>query len=173
VTSTTSNRGAINTLSSTTTSTPPTQEELNRFVWGPLLWRILHKLCEYQVKIQRHPGTMNAREQLGISTNLWGLIRRLIETIPCATCREHAFYEHANASKLVLTQSQGLRHWVNGFHNKVNVRLGRSEWSINPTLAWVSAVNILSTFDDYMKAIQYPENSTIKAKLREDIMKYM
>jgi hypothetical protein len=148
-------------------------EQLNRFVWGPLLWRIFHKLCEYQVKIQKHPGTMTPREQLSISTNIWNVIRRLMETIPCLSCREHSIYEHSISSKLILTQPQGLRSWINEFHNKVNIRLGRKEWHENSVLAWVSTVKLLETFEDYMKAIQYPDNSTIKSKLREDIQKFI
>jgi hypothetical protein len=156
----------------TTSNVKHTQEELNRYVWGPLLWRIFHKLCEYQVKIQRNPGTMTAREQLAISTTIWSVIRRLIETIPCASCREHAFYEHATASKLVLSEKLGLRHWIEGFHNRVNVRLGRKEWRETATLAWVSAVDLTVTFEDYMKAIHFPDNSMIWLKLREELSRF-
>jgi hypothetical protein len=121
--------------------------------------------------MQKNPRGKTTREQLSFSTNVWAVIRRLIETIPCASCREHAFQEYATASKLILTKQHGLREWICQFHNRVNIRLGRPTWNENGTLAWVSAVHLLETFDDYMKAIQYADNSPIRQKLREDIAK--
>jgi hypothetical protein len=77
-------------------------------VWGPLLWKVLHTLAEFNT-----------------DPSLWNdLISRLTIDIPCIICRTH-FTTYINSQPILSFDTISLINWFFTLHNSVNQRTGK------------------------------------------------
>lgn len=92
-----------------------------REVWGPRVWRLLHRLSFYSI-----------RKDVIIAWR--NLLKSLSVTMPCALCRQHMrAYLAANPVAVALgTGGEDVRlymiDWVYRFHNHVRVSSGGIEF---------------------------------------------
>jgi len=93
---------------------------MNNQLWGPITWTFFHVLLE-KSKEDSIPY---------IKHILIHVITIICKTLPCPTCREHASKLLANY-KLYheLTTKTHLKHWLLGFHNVVNKKLNKPEFT--------------------------------------------
>jgi len=77
-------------------------------VWGPMLWKVLHTLAEFNT-----------------DSTLWtDLIQRLSIDIPCIICRTH-FTTYINSNPIITFDTVSLINWFFTLHNAVNQRTGK------------------------------------------------
>jgi hypothetical protein len=74
-------------------------------VWGPVLWKVLHTLAEFNT-----------------DSELWNnLITRLTIDIPCVICRTH-FTTYVQTQPITSFDTVSLVNWFFNLHNSVNQR---------------------------------------------------
>jgi hypothetical protein len=93
---------------------------MNNQLWGPITWTLFHVLIE-KTKEDSMPY---------IKHILIHIITIICKALPCPTCREHAStllekYKHYQ----VLTSKTQLKNWLLGFHNVVNKKLNKPEFT--------------------------------------------
>jgi hypothetical protein len=117
----------INTSLSTSTSTITKTEEIvftmeNTAEWGIPTWIKLHKQAAHYPK---HP-TQIERDMIRSD------IQNTMDTIPCPTCNReaHNWMKTHPLDHIALKDRYTLSNWVLDFHNGVNVRLGKREWTL-------------------------------------------
>jgi hypothetical protein len=86
--------------------------------WGPLKWRWLHVWAIF------YPSAPTQRDARRASLQL----ARFLESLPCASCMQHA-RAFVAASPPPLDSSASLQEWTRKFHNTVNARLSRPEFT--------------------------------------------
>lgn len=86
-------------------------------IWGPSAWRFLHAISfAYPEKPTReHKDAVRS------------LLLSLRSLLPCEWCQKHFMeeMEHTNFETIIESRD-ALSKWLVDFHNKVNVRLGKS-----------------------------------------------
>jgi len=94
----------------------------NSSVWGPLLWKVLHIMAEeYPVEpspLQQEQG-YNFFHSLGFM-------------LPCEMCRNHYqeyMNQHDSQLSVALKSRNTLAEFVIDFHNQVNKRLDKPQWT--------------------------------------------
>ena len=92
-----------------------------REIWGPRVWRLLHRLSFYS----------NRKDVIVAWRNM---LKSLSETMPCALCRQH-MRSYLAANPIVLPLGSGgeavqtyLIDWVYRFHNHVRISRGGIEF---------------------------------------------
>lgn len=90
-------------------------------VWGPTFWRTFHTMAKYYSK---NPSPIFAEKmKLYISAIPW--------ILPCDKCRMHAqIYIDLNLRDSTVANDENLTLFFFNFHNAVNKRLGKREYSI-------------------------------------------
>lgn len=89
-------------------------------IWGPIFWSTLHiaSLAYSDKPTDRQRANMKA------------FYESMVDVLPCPVCRNH--YEQ-NLSEMpideALNSRMGLIHWVFTMHNRVNVQLGKREFT--------------------------------------------
>ena len=89
-------------------------------IWGPSAWRFLHAVTfSYpDVPSEEHKEAAIA------------LFRSLRLLLPCGDCCSHYCKEFTSESiSLAAESKQSLTKWLFEFHNRVNARLGKAEYS--------------------------------------------
>lgn len=105
----------------------PTHEPLLRVydasIWGPPLWRILHKVAEVA----------------DTNTDWPALLTALRTCLPCPDCSRHynAWVDEHEVSAGIVG---GAKAWVLALHNDVNRRRGVAQWTPEMVSASVSTV---------------------------------
>jgi hypothetical protein len=90
-------------------------------VWGPLLWKVLHKIG----LPSKNPSLRNDSEREG----MW-LITHLDTILPCKECRDHLIqFKRANP---IPKSYATLGEWICALHNSVNEKLGKELCSPEP-----------------------------------------
>lgn len=86
--------------------------KINPTAWGPAMWCFLHTLV-YQVDLPRFKG----------------LLPVFLRAIPCELCRTHALdYVQANPLPELTSRIQAITY-IDKFHNAVNRRLRKAEYT--------------------------------------------
>ena len=93
-----------------------TQMPLN--VWGPLFWDWFHNLA---VCYPNKPTYQYASET-------YDKIENFIESLPCPNCKMHAT-RYIQQNPINLTDNKHFQIWVWKFHNSVNQRTGKPQFS--------------------------------------------
>ena len=97
-------------------------------VWGPGAWLFIHSTAWHYDR---------TRDQ---SEEFFEFYRDLGYVLPCLQCRKH-YREHldegALREALNSTDPKALWKWSVEIHNRVNVSLGRSEWSEERAREWL------------------------------------
>ena len=106
-------------------SSPPESDKSSKLYWGPLVWRMLHLLAE-----------VSDRRDIPL---LWPQLMRLTSgVLPCEACRHHlaTYLRTHNFMKVknphLITGAEvkvQARNELIAFHNDVNKRLGKPEFS--------------------------------------------
>ena len=99
-------------------------DAVNRLVWGPKLWRLFHLMAE-------------ASDRTDIILLWKNLCRWSAEIIPCELCRKHfsdylvhnANFTSRSVPKKGLEIRLFLRTFLRTFHNDVNRRLDKAEYT--------------------------------------------
>lgn len=143
--------------------TPPLvlPDKTQKVYWGPRLWRLFHLLAE-----------LSDRRDIYM---LWPNLMRITSVVvPCETCRVHlATYLRNHAfvrfKKTIVLTGELVRNRIRvdllNFHNDVNRRLGKSEWTQTDVLEAYAVTctrtrtillsEVLSLFDE-LKSIWTP-----------------
>ena len=110
-------------------------------IWGPAFWFTLHTSAAYYP----FEASPIVRERMKAR------ILAIPYEVPCATCRPHAldFIESrkGDLDKIVSGRHELGKFYVD-FHNKVNKRYGKPEWTYEQAYAFYSG-NAQSTFMKY------------------------
>ena len=89
-------------------------------IWGPIFWATLH------IASLTYADQPNARQK----ANMGAFYESLVDVIPCPICRKH--YE-TNLEEMpvkdALNSRTELIQWVWRMHNRVNVQLGKREFT--------------------------------------------
>lgn len=94
----------------------------NPKVWGPPFWFSLHTSASFYPE---HPSEI-------VKERMKGRILAIPYEIPCSMCRSHAItFVEARRGELddVVSTRMGLVKFYTDFHNQVNKRYGKPEWS--------------------------------------------
>ena len=90
--------------------------------WGPSCWYLLHSLA-YKI---------NENSFDKIKDSLWNMIVNICNNLPCPTCRQHAIISISTANKnLILQSKKNLILFLFDFHNKVNKRINKKEFTFS------------------------------------------
>jgi hypothetical protein len=90
-------------------------------IFGPPLWFILHNMAA------NYPKTPKKDDRQLMIYFLVGLP----SAIPCLTCKNHAMdYLQSKDLSMVVNDKKSLIQFVLDFHNNVNKRLGKKEWTL-------------------------------------------
>ncbi len=100
---------------------PPPQQHISESPtndWGPQFWETLHIIS---FNYPDNPG--NAQKEA-----TWNFFNALPFLLPCPVCCDHCSNFIKQNPPLVYNKEY-LTRWVSDFHNDVNRRLGKPEWS--------------------------------------------
>ena len=88
--------------------------------WGPITWVLLHSLAEH----------INEDSYLKNRTEIFNVVRGIVENLPCPECRYHAtnYFKRIHISNYNTKQDFILMIYT--FHNAVNVRLAKPKYSV-------------------------------------------
>jgi len=86
--------------------------------WGPKLWSFLHA-CSFAFPEKPSDDQKKAFEDL---------LNALKVLVPCPECRDH-YCEYIAGSPAPLECGDDLKAWLVEFHNNVNKRVGKQEFS--------------------------------------------
>ena len=99
---------------------PDTPIHMPPQIWGPIFWSTLH------IASLTYSDTPTDRQK----ANMKAFYESMIDVLPCPICRVH--YE-ANLEEMpiekALDSRMALIHWVWTMHNRVNVQLGKREFT--------------------------------------------
>lgn len=93
---------------------------MSRSRWGPITWFFLHSLAELI------PDETFDKNREFITTS----VTEILGSLPCPTCSAHAMKHLRSSHFSRIEQSGHLKIWLHQFHNAVNRRLGKPEFSI-------------------------------------------
>ena len=108
-------------------------------VWGPAIWYLFHTLA-FKLKNDKFHEVKNSL------LNFFVLISA---NLPCPECTEHAQQETRNLDKSKITNKKELCTYFLNFHNKVNARTKKKEFTIQEYITkYNKAVtrNVISNF---------------------------
>lgn len=96
-------------------------------VWGPFFWHTIHIVAIGYPKNPTYTDKKCAKE----------FYESLAFLLPCAVCREH-YKEHLSKNPLTpfLDSRTDLIKWTVAIHNKVNLSLGKKEWTLEEVLSY-------------------------------------
>lgn len=96
-------------------------------VWGPFFWHTIHIVAIGYPKNPTYTDKKCAKE----------FYESLAFLLPCSVCREH-YKEHLAKNPLTpfLDSRTDLIKWTVSIHNKVNVSLGKREWTLEEVLSY-------------------------------------
>lgn len=100
-------------------------------VWGPHFWKTLHISA---VHYPENPSSI-VRERMK------GRILAIPYELPCINCLSHAIAfieERRNKLDEIVSNRHSLGRFYVDFHNKVNKRYGKREWTYEEALAFYS-----------------------------------
>lgn len=108
-----------------------TEENLstnNPKVWGPAFWFYLHTSSAYYPE---NPSSI-------VRDRMKGRILALPYELPCTSCRQHAIaFIESNRERLddIVGSNYKLFNFYVDFHNHVNARYGKKEWTYDEARA--------------------------------------
>jgi hypothetical protein len=108
-------------------------------VWGPAVWYLFHTLA-FKIKNEKFNEMKNS---------LLDFFVLISANLPCPECAEHAQQETKNLDKSKITNKKELCTYFLNFHNKVNVRTKKKEFTMQEYIAkYNKAVtrNVISNF---------------------------
>jgi hypothetical protein len=91
-------------------------------IWGPRLWKVLHRIGYYSKFPVSDVLRKDARREFD-----W-IIQHLETIVPCPECRQHI--ESYRKSHPICDYPEGVAKWMWEFHEAVNERLGKPKWNI-------------------------------------------
>lgn len=112
-------------------------------VWGPPIWLLLHGLAE----LSSTADTPEIRACWKI------LLETIYEILPCSDCRQHAYayiQSHPIAPMNQVPENQlyaWISEWLYTFHNAVNTRLGKPQFSQDALKTKYATVNLRNTLE--------------------------
>lgn len=133
-------------------SLPPslTTVPIRKNVWGPMLWKSFHGFGRILKNI------VITEERIRLTKSVYQFTGTLLGTIPCPSCRNHAkdYYSKSNLKDADIQSSpSAYEDWAFTFHNVVNGRLGKSQYTKEELFAnymdWAPEYYI----DQYLRAI--------------------
>jgi len=126
-------------------------KNVTKIVWGPNLWKIFHTLGYYFKSINDD----SHRQEIG--NNIWNMVGKLIETIPCPSCKYHATNEFKHTVLVDFNNKSNINFfelWAFNFHNKVNTRIRRPIYSHTDLQNIKYDYDLYKLVDDYYDSIK-------------------
>lgn len=124
---------------------------VKKIVWGPILWKLFHTLGFYFKNVEND----SYRREIG--GHVWGMIGKLIDTIPCPSCKHHASYEFKRTTVPDLSNkinSNFIEMWAFNFHNNVNRRIRRFNYSYTTLTNTTYDGDLYQLVDEYYESIK-------------------
>lgn len=91
---------------------------MSKTVWGNATWYLMHTLA-YKLKPQHESKV----------PELFNLYSLICSSLPCPVCQEHAMQVLKTVDKRRLVSRDALISIIHQFHNVVNKRIGKPEFS--------------------------------------------
>lgn len=123
---------------------------IRKNVWGPMLWKTFHGFGRILKNI------VISEERIRLTRSVYQFTGTLIGTIPCPSCRNHAkdYFSKSNLKEAdILASSTAYEDWAFTFHNVVNSRLGKSQYTKAELFANYSDWSPEYFIDQYLRAI--------------------
>jgi hypothetical protein len=139
-----------------------------KLVWGPPIWYFFHTIAH---KIKENSYSF-------LKNDLYNQILQVCSNLPCPTCSKHASQYFESVDQRKLQTKQDFKLMLFQFHNVVNKKLGKQEFSLNELDTKYESANfnnILSSFfhffEDKHKSVHMLSNDMytqrISNKMRE------
>jgi len=111
-------------------------------VWGPSVWLLFHTLVE---KIK--PEYFESEKGILIK-----FIRDTCRNLPCPTCSIDATNILQNLNEKFIVNKEDLINFVHSFHNRVNQKLRKPQYSVDELNKYKNAntINIIKNFFNNM-----------------------
>ena len=139
-------------------------------VWGPAIWYLFHTLA-FKLKNDKFNEVKNS---------LLDFFVLISANLPCPECTEHAQQEIRNLDKSKITNKKELCTYFLNFHNKVNARTKKKEFTITEYIdKYKKAVtrNVISNFFITMSKsdhnVKLMINSFYKSKAISSLKKWI
>ena len=125
---------------------PPPKPKLEgpKNLWGPAIWYMLHTTAE---KIKSESFSM-------LKNDLFLHIRSICGNLPCPNCSMHAIAYLKNVDFSKINTKEDLKRMLLLFHNDVNKRLGKEEFTyseLNDKYSRGDYTKILNVFFKYFE----------------------
>jgi len=92
---------------------------MSRESWGPITWYFMHSFAEH----------IDAKAFKTDRENIKGMLKSILECLPCPTCSLHATKYIASSNWRTIGTKEELRSFMFTFHNSVNRQLSKKPFS--------------------------------------------
>jgi len=138
--------------------------------WGPAIWYFFHILAE---KMKTDSFSVIGREFLDI-------IKSICASLPCPTCSIHAKQHLDKIHTHTIRSKEDLKRMLLNFHNEVNKRTGKPEFTLNELNEKYSKGNVskiipvfFKFFEDKHKSVHMLSNDMYTMRISRNIRKWL
>ncbi len=117
-----------------------TTDNTNKIIWGAPFWYFFHILAE-KVK----PESFNL-----VSANIHEIIKEVCSNLPCPYCKSHAVDYMSKINFKNITSSNDLKLMLFTFHNSVNKRTNKPDFSIDELNSKYKQGNIVNIVNHFL-----------------------
>lgn len=100
---------------------PIQNKEAPKLLWGPAIWYLFHTMAE---KVKESSFKI-------IKNDLIANVKTICSNLPCPTCSTHATQYINKIDMNKIQTKEDFKYMFYIFHNSVNKRLGKPEFSLN------------------------------------------
>jgi hypothetical protein len=137
-----------------------------KLLWGPAIWYLFHGMAE-KVKVDSFKN---------IRLDLLSNIQKVCGNLPCPTCSTHAVQYLKTVDMNKIQTKEDLKRMLYVFHNAVNKRTGKPEYSYTdlntkyPTGNLRSIITVFFTyFEDKHKSVHMLSNDMYTMRISKDL----
>ena len=131
---------------------------MSRSRWGPITWFFLHSFAELIPE-----KTFGENRDFIITS-----VTDILGSLPCPTCSSHATKYLKSSSFSRIERRDHLKIWLHQFHNVVNRRLGKPEFSVEERDALYPRADIRKIYSEFKTifGMKRADNLMIDTRLR-------
>ena len=147
---------------------PPTEVKhgVPRIMWGPAIWYFFHSIAEKIIDNRFY----------SIREELITYIKDICANLPCPECSNHATMYMRNIDNSKIRTPEDLRQMLFVFHNSVNQRLGKPQYSYVECREKYKNVNLNNVliyffkyFEDSHKTVHMLSNDMFTKRLSKHL----
>jgi hypothetical protein len=135
---------------------------MSRSRWGPITWIFLHSFAE------RIPEpTFASNREFVLQT-----VMEIVSTLPCPQCSAHAVKYVKSSNFHRIETSEHLKIWLHQFHNAVNARLNKPQFSVEDRDSLYPRADMQKVYREFVSifGMKRAENLMIDTRLRRMLL---